>query len=140
MGKRVFDRVLQLELLAQLGHVGCETVPFPHQVRKGERCRFFAMGHEDRRTAPERRNPCQQFLLVAMSREPADGPNPGPHRNLLAPNRDPLCMVYYPPAQRSLRLEPDEDDAALRPPQVVLQMMPDTPPFAHAAARDDDGP
>ena len=62
----------------------------------------------------------------------------GTDLHLLAMDPDLRGAVLKDPSERSLRLEADEENGGLVPPEPRLQVMPDAARLAHAAGRDDD--
>ena len=78
------------------------------------------------------------FIPVGVGGIAVDPPDAGTHIHILAGNADALCAVQQYPAQRALRLKPDEKHRRFPPEQIVLQMVPDASCFAHARRRHDD--
>ena len=58
--------------------------------------------------------------------------------DLLAMDPDLRGAILKDPSERSLRLEADEENGGLVPPEPRLQVMPDAARLAHAAGRNDD--
>ena len=62
----------------------------------------------------------------------------GVDADLLIKKPDLFDPVHQQAAERPVRLVADEEDAALRPPEIVLEVVADTPGVAHAARGEDD--
>ena len=62
------------------------------------------------------------------------------HADVFVPEFYGFGTVHQLPPERAARLESGEDHVTLFAPEIVLEVMPDTPAVAHAAAGDDDGP
>ena len=60
------------------------------------------------------------------------------HLNGLAEQAHLFCALHQRPAQGPLPLVAHEDNGALLPPEVVLQVVADAPGLAHAAGRKND--
>ena len=84
----------------------------------------------------EAADPLEQVVPVGVGAEAVEPDDPRPDGDLLAEQLHPLGPVQNPAAQRALRLVAHKQDGGLRPPQVVLQMVADSPRLAHAARRD----
>src|SRR3989344_8376176 len=83
--------------------------------------------------------PVQQTRLAGLGRQTANGVNPRGHADVFVPELYGFGAVYQLPPERATRLESGEDHVTLFAPEIVLEVMPDTPAVAHAAAGDDDG-
>ena len=58
--------------------------------------------------------------------------NVGPYINLLPKNLNGLCTVLEQAPQGSLCLVSCKDNGTFRPPEIMLQMMPDSARITHA--------
>ena len=74
-----------------------------------------------------------------MGRQAADREDARLHRILFAEQAHCLCAIDDAPTERAGRLESHEHEGAFGPRDVVAQVVPDAPAFAHAARRDDHG-
>src|SRR6478735_7579681 len=91
--------------------------------------------------SPDRKALGQPSLQLGPIRMPGieiEGPHVGSDLHLLTVDPNLGGAVLKDPSERSLRLEPDEENGRLVPPEPVLQVMPDATRLAHAAGRDDD--
>ena len=84
--------------------------------------------------APE---PAQQTCLVGVAGGSVQGGDFGIDGDLFTEELHGLGTVLELTAQGILRLIANEQDHTLRPPQIVLQVVPDTARFAHAAGGED---
>ena len=81
--------------------------------------------------------PADQPLLIRVSAHSLKGHDGGSHVHRLSEQLHFLCALQDLPPQRADGLIAHEQDRAFRPPEVVLQMMPDPPGLAHARRRND---
>ncbi len=129
----------QVEARPAVRCVCAATVFFPQQLRKGFADGIFSMHDKDQfwifLKMPQ---PVQQPLLVGMSADPckllnmcfdADGFAKKPYFRHALYDIAPQCPQS---------LIANEQNGRFRPPEVMLQMVADTPCFAHARCRNDD--
>ena len=83
-------------------------------------------------------HPLQQALPVGMARKAGKLADLGLHLDGLAEELDVRCPLQQGAAQRAHGLIAHEEDGALLPPEVVLEVVADTARLAHSAGRDDD--
>ena len=83
--------------------------------------------------------PVQQTRLAGVGRQTANGVNPRGHADVFVPELYGFGAVHDLAPEGAARLEAGEDHVTLLAPEIVLEVMPDTPAVAHAAAGDDDG-
>ena len=86
---------------------------------------------------PEARQPLQQTVLVRVTGGALQGGDLRVDGDFFAEELDFLRTVLEFSAQAAFRLVTHKEDHAFRPPEIVLQMVPDPACFAHAAGRDD---
>ena len=82
--------------------------------------------------------PVHQMVVVGVGGKSLEIHDLGPHGDFLAEQLHAGCAVQQVPPQRAWGLEAHEHHGAVAPPQVVLQVMADTPRVAHTAGGDDD--
>ncbi len=66
-----------------------------------------------------------------MRRKPPDGVDPSPYRNLVAEDAHALVAVHETPAERACSLIADDHDGALRPAEIVAQVVFNAPGVTH---------
>ena len=84
------------------------------------------------RTFPKGGYPCKQPVPVRVSADSFNILNVGPYINLLPKNLNGLCTVLEQAPQGSLCLVSCKDNGTFRPPEIMLQMMPDSARITHA--------
>lgn len=82
--------------------------------------------------------PLQQFSLVGMGGESADGVNFRADGNLVAEESHLFNAVDNVPRQSTFSGIPHEDDTGLRAAQVIPEMVTDPPSSAHPGASHND--
>ena len=83
-------------------------------------------------------DPGQQVIPVGVGGEALEVHDLRPDGDLLAEELHALGPVQQSTAQGALALVADEDNGAVRPPEVVLQVVADAARVAHAGSGDDD--
>ena len=86
----------------------------------------------------EMADPVQQMVVVGVGAEALEIHHLGPDGHVLAEQLHGGSPVQQGPAQGARRLEAHEHHGAVRPPQVILQMVADAARVAHAGGGDDD--
>ena len=82
-------------------------------------------------------DPPQQAVPIGVGGEAVEVDDPRPHGDLLAEELDRADAVEEPSAQAALGLIAHEHHGALRPPEVVLEVVADTAGVAHTGGGDD---
>ena len=82
--------------------------------------------------------PGEEFSLVSVSGKSPDGKNFRTDRDLFVIEANGFRAVDNSPRERATGRIPDKDDTRLRPPNIVLEVMPYSPTRAHAGTGDDD--
>ena len=83
-------------------------------------------------------NPANELLRVSMGGKAFHHLYRRPHSDFLAHHADALHAVHKAAPQTALRLIPGEENRGFRPPEVVFQMMENTPGVGHTAGRKND--
>ena len=83
-------------------------------------------------------NPAEQTIPIRMRAQALEVYNPSLDSDLLSKEFHALYAVQQTAAQTALGLEPHKDHRALFPPEIVLQVMPDSPGITHTRGRNDD--
>ena len=78
------------------------------------------------------------MVVVGMGGKPLEVDDLRAHGDLLAKEPDALHAVKKPPAERTDALVADEHHGAVVAPEIVLQMVADTPRVAHTGRGNDD--
>ena len=76
--------------------------------------------------------PFEKFRQVGVAGKPVDGVNARPHRDVLVKNAHSFGAVDDLPRQGAHRRLADEHDAALRAPQIMLEVVADPASGGHA--------
>ena len=110
---------------------------FAQAIGKAARRLGLAVHQPHGRCRREAAIPAQKIFLISVRREAAERMHAGRKPQRLAVNADRRRAIDDRAAQRAGRLEARDDDVALRPFDVVLQMVQHAAAIAHAAAGDD---
>lgn len=111
---------------------------FPEGVGVDLRHLLVAVDHEHLPgPGAEVLDPPQQAVPVGVGGEAMEVDDPRPHGDLLAEELDRADAVEEPSAQAALGLIAHEHHGALRPPEVVLEVVANTASVAHTGGGDD---
>ena len=110
-----------------------------HRLSKHRRHLPVAVDHENVLGLGllELADPIHQMVVVGVGAEALEIHHLGPDGYLLTEQLHTGSAVQQGTAQRTGRLEAHEHDAALRPPQVILQVVPDAACVAHTGGGQD---
>ena len=129
----------QVVLLRILRGVGGEAEGL-HLLGKDRRDLSVAVDDKDmlRPGGVEVAHPTDEMVMVGVGGQALEVDDLRADGDLLAEHLHALCPLEQVAAQRPGRLEADEHDAALRTPEVVLEVVADAARVAHAGGGDDD--
>ena len=82
--------------------------------------------------------PVDESVFIRVAGHELKGADFRPHSDLLSKELNRGKTIQKLPPHRSLTLVSHKDDGTFRPPQVVLQVVPDASGLAHAAGGNDD--
>ena len=125
-------------MLAKFWDVGNPVQALAQGQLQGLHLLQFAMHQVQLRVVLEVADPVEQLRLPGVRGEAAEGVYLGFYRDALMEDFYILRTVDNATPQCALSLKTGEDQMAVVAPEVVLEMMDDSPAGAHAAAGDDD--